>query len=335
MRILFFSMLLVLAINMSAQQKATKKTLLTLQNGEAILYGENCFQVKSGGNNSNVATVINVGGKPQFYIYENGVKKGPFKEITPAMINCGNRNYYSCANYNNNENEDLAQNYIEHTSDGQVYIKFGGKQIGPYLQIQPFMLTANKKNFFAVVMTEDMKMKFISGDGKNVEIVGSPVSLLVSPDGNDAHLVIKGTLNLQDLTSGKIDPMKMDYTMMNDVYFLNINGKKSGPFKEQSLSTNYIWYCKTNNRLLYYTDGAIYLDGKKFLVHDDDPVCNVWIAADGKTYAIKNYEKIVFSDGESYAFPVEVDCITENGKTYLVWAALENDINLVLYKKEF
>lgn len=335
MRSLIFFAAIVFVINVAAQQKAVKKTLITLQKGEAMIYGENCLKIKSGGNNAIVATVMNSGGKAQFFIYENGNKKGPFSEITPAMINCGKQNYYSCAKYNNDEDNEVTLNYVETTSDGQVFIKFNGKRMGPYLQVQPFILTANKKNFYAVVMAADMSVKFISGDGKNVEIGGTPFSVLVSPDGSEAHAIVKGTMTMQDLTSGKVDPMKMDYTTMSDVYMVNINGKKSGPFKEQSLSASNIWYCKTNNNLLYYTDGAIYLDGKKFMVHDDDPICNVWIAADNKTYAISNYQKIVFSDGESYAFPVEIDCITENGKTYIVWAALENETNLVLYKKEF
>jgi hypothetical protein len=77
------------------------------------------------------------------------------------------------------------------------------------------------------------------------------------------------------------------------------------------------------------------MNGNKFITLNENPdPCNLWISKDSKRYAVVSYDKILFNDGESYPYPLEIEYISENGKVYLSWVALENKINLILYKKE-
>lgn len=319
-------------------QKANKTTLLTMQDGEQLVYGENCFNLNAGGKNAVIFTSKSAGGKVQFFMYENGVKKGPYDEVKQDLIKCNGSTYSkNCARQGNSADmDDVMEKYVAiNQADGKASIKLDGKTYGPYLAVSHLFVTADNKKFYAVVVNaSNMKTEFVCSDGRVVVVNGGADGIYVSPDGNEAYLFQRGLINIEEIIRNGGDISKINMGDLEKVLLLNINGKQFGPFDK--LSNSEVWYCKTNNGLIYRVENEIYLNGVKFTTLKETPdPCTFWLSNDGKKNAVVNYDKIVFSDGESFPYPLEVEHVIVNGKTYLIWAALENGTNLVLYKKEF
>jgi hypothetical protein len=325
------------SIAMIQAQKASKTTILTLQTGEQLIYGENCFNIGSGGKNTLVFTSMSTGGKIQYFLYENGLKKGPFTEIKPDMVKCGGSTYTkNCARQpHSGDFSDQTDKYVTiNQADGRATINLNGKTYGPYFSINHLVVSADKKKFYAIIMDPmTMKSDFICSDGRTVPLGGSGDGIYVSPDGNEAYVFQKGTINLEELMKSGGDMSKINIDDMNKVFLVSITGKKLGPF--ENLNSGETWFCRTNNGLLYRMGYDVYLNGSKLYTLSDTPdPCTFWLSSDSKRYAVVSYDKLLFSNGESYPYPLEVELIIENGKMYLSWVALENGTNLVLFKKE-
>lgn len=339
------ALIIVFCGQLSAQSKATKKTIATLQNGENIVYGENCFKLKGANQKTVFVTSKSDNGNTKYFVYTNGVKKGPISQLTKDIYDCDNNGVFvekNCASYASQEipYDDFNKYVVIDQNTGQASIKFNNKSYGPYTTVSQFELSADKKKFYAVVMPMGtMKTMFISSDNKSLEYAGNAEKILVSPDGSDAWIFVRGTLSLESFQNGEtIQINENTFKEMNNVYLINIGGKKLGPFENKDgngLSTYDVWYCKTNNNLLYKMKDDIYMNGVKFkTIPNFEGICYFWLSPDGKRIVTSNYEKITFEDGESFKAPLEIDYIIENGKTYLIWVSLENETNMVQYKKE-
>jgi len=319
-------------------QKASKIMLLSLDKGEQLVYGENCFDLLSGGKNTLIFSSKKNNGKIEFFSYEKGVKNGPYSAIKLEMVKCSGSFYTkNCARQPGSYDMDEVRDkyFTVNESDGKSTIKFKGKSYGPYYGVSHFCVTQDNSRFYAIVVTgTDMKTEFISSDGKILPVESSVDGIFVSPDGNEAYAFQKGLVKIEDLMNSGGDLSKINMNDFDKVVLININGKKLGPYDK--MSNGDFWYCKSNNHLLYRTGNDIYIDGKKFITLKETPdPCTFWLSKDSKNYAIVSYDNIYFSDGETYSYPLELEYVTQNGKTYLWWVALENETNLVLYKKEF
>ncbi len=339
MKKIYLSIVIVIALIYYVDaQKANKTTLVSMQDGEQLVYGENCFNLNLGGKDAVIFTSKSTGGKVQFFMYENGVKKGPYDEVKQELIKCNGSTYSkNCARFANSSDigEVMEKYVVINQADGTASIKLDGKTYGPYIAVSHLFVTGDNKKFYAVVVNvSTMKTEFICSDGRMAVVNGGADGIYVSPDGNEAYLFQRGLINVEEIVRNGGDISKLNMGDFEKVLLLNINGKQFGPFDK--LSSSEVWFCKTNNSLIYRVGNDVYLNGMKSLTLQDTPdPCTFWLSNDSKKNAVVNYDKIVFSDGESYPYPLEVETVISNGKTYLIWASLENGTNLVLYKKEF
>ncbi len=338
-KVLLFIFIICNVVLNAKPQNAVKTTLLTLPSGEQLVYGENCFNVSTGGKNSLIFTSKSVGGKLQFFAYENGVKKGPFDQIKEEMVKCSGSGLYdkSCARQaNSGDMSNIFEKYITiNQNDGKATINFNSKTYGPYYAVSNLIITNDNKKFYAIVMNAaTMKSEFICSDGKTVAVEGSADAIYLSPDGNEAYMFQKGMIKMEDLINSGGDISKINMNDLEKVFIISISGKKLGPFDKYQIGD--FWYCKSNNNLIYRNGYDVYVCNVKLVTLKENPdPCTFWLSNDNKKYGVVSYDKIIFNDGESFAYPLEVNYIMENGKTYLTWVALENETNLVLYKKEF
>jgi hypothetical protein len=63
-----------------------------------------------------------------------------------------------------------------------------------------------------------------------------------------------------------------------------------------------------------------------------DP-CSFYPSADGKTYAMYDYQQIAFSDGQKFPPPLAIVVFDRNGRTIFKWVTLENKKDLVVYQR--
>ena len=82
-------------------------------------------------------------------------------------------------------------------------------------------------------------------------------------------------------------------------------------------------------------DNNLYVNGTLLANLGSESVPNntIWLSPDGKRYAIISYDKITFSDGSSFTFPLLVKKSQKDGKIWLNWVSLENEKEIVLYSK--
>ncbi|MBS1556380.1 MAG: hypothetical protein JSU09_15780 [Bacteroidetes bacterium] len=200
-------------------------------------------------------------------------------------------------------------------SNFMLSINFGGKKYGPYKFID-FYLNSNNKIFCAVVGDESYNYKVISSvSTKSIDLKQNlPASPpLISPDGTEFGQVI-------------INPQ----TQQNEL--LTASGKKytvSGTYGNQKA-----WFT-LGNHVANLSDTQLFLDGKAVKTFENamniEP-CDVFVGADGKSVTTIVENKILFADGDTYAYPMALGIYKEASGNFFKWLALEGK-ELVLYKK--
>jgi hypothetical protein len=369
---IFFGLVFFFAINTNSSfaQPAEQKVLVTLQNGEEPMYSESCIPLSFTNGHLHLVTRAN----NQYYVYENGTRKGPFK-TAPAntLSDCGenSNNQNNCA-VRKPKTEVSFEKYVQVADDGQMHINYNGKIYTEFSQVTELAVSDNGTKIAALGTTSDWEPLFLTPDGKVIPLEGETASLILSPSGSLAIVTMKGTetktlestqnqmANMQKMAEemqsvdfSKMTPEEMTafsenlqkkYGISNDNqnnspdYYLYLsNGKKIGPYKlggyasdnpAFNISGADNWYFLDENQL--FINGMMVKD-----FGDDSPsTCNVWISPDGKRYAaFLGWEKLVFSDGQSFQSPLQINTTIENGKTYLTWLILNSNRQIVLYKK--
>ena len=79
-----------------------------------------------------------------------------------------------------------------------------------------------------------------------------------------------------------------------------------------------------------YVDGTLLKDFGDFYINP----CDIWLSEDGRRYAVRSYDKLVFSDGNEYSFPLKVIWEKKNGVIHLSWVSFENERDIVLYSRD-
>jgi hypothetical protein len=363
--IAFIALLLLLKIN---AQQAEQKILVTLQKGEEPLYSESYIPMSFSGGALKLVTRAN----GQFYYYENGTRKGPFKDA--KSIPLGNRETSSITNSGCTaiqiESNDFDK-FVQIGSDGRYRVMYNGKTYTEFSQVTQIAVAENQK--IAVLGTNDAEeLLFLSPDGKIIPVAGEPDKIIISPQGTMAIAVVKGTKTRTSAdTDAQMENMQkmveefqsVDFASMTpeqmeaftkqlqqkygiednnqpqqpDYYFYLSNGKKLGPFKLDGSTYNNPSFNVSGAENWYFTDGSkLYINGLmvKDFGESSPSTCSIWLSSDGKRWAaFLGYEKLVFCDGQSFPAPLNIEVKTESGKTYLTWITLNTSNQIVLYKK--
>lgn len=350
MRPLFlFFLHFTLASSLSAQNTATRKVMLTLQEGEKIITYESCLGLSLSGNNLYLVTHQ---GKNVF-VYDGTQRKGPFKQLSEANPrDCNDDNQSNeCANFEHSAPENIMQN-ITYSDNGGILIQFNGKKFGPYAMVNAFHPYPDNSGFVALVADNNFKFSLATADKPLQPLEGSSPTLTISSTGKNYLVTARENHGMSAAEAIKIDYSKMTQEelikMAQDQEtkiknagppkaYIYTKSQKFGPFPADQLSDNNPAFCKTGDDNWYMVlENNLYINGVKTkeLSDEIDGTCKVWISGDGKRYALITYDKIIFSDGNSYEAPLKISFETKTGKSVLTWISLENEKELVQYSRE-
>jgi hypothetical protein len=315
-----------------AQQKQPKRQLLSkLSPDEFIVSGENCFALSA---SADKIYFVSKSGNDYFF-NDNGVRKGPFKTVTPDMLNkCGDASSNSnCAVADETmcPDEEIPMEKYVSGQAGSSVIKFKGKSYGPFYTVMQIFVTCDKTKFTAVAMDASMKMVLLNSEGKNIILEGNPTGVLYNYKTGYSILKLSPAIDYSNF-----DPSKFDMAAMSKVTIIDGNGVKFGQFDGQQVSDQSIWFCKTGgNHWFMQLEGKIYMDGKELCEWPENASrCDLWFSNDGKKYVTSNWEGINFPDGFKGLAPLDVSSWEENGVTFIKWIALDKNKELAVYSRE-
>jgi len=325
--VLAFYSMLTIAVNCPAQQPV-REVLYSLQADESLVYNENCFYFTE--KNKDIFIVTRKA--ENFFVIDNGVRKGPFERVPNEMLRSCKGEFVSCAAHEPSlgiEDSDYNQHVIQN-DDGSISIKFGAKTFGPYSSLLQLAFAENRSKIHAVVMGLDGKKLYINSSGKTLPLEGMPQSLIVSPDGNLA--LIKYGI---DYDSQNFDPTRFTMEQLMQFHILTSEGLKFGPYDGNTVTDYDIWFCKTSGNHWYMKANNNLLGDGKILAKMPESTgrCDLWFNAEGNKFAIFTYERILFPDGTSIPYPMMINTFSKDGKTFLRCISLENGKDIVAYVK--
>jgi hypothetical protein len=329
--LVFWGFLLLMPAMLIAQ--AERQVIYTLQTGEFLQYGENCFSLSA--DKSDIFFVIKNDGK--FYTIHNGVKNGPYNEMSEDKLKgCGSGPNALCARLNMDEcNTDVdVQKYVATDQVGKTQIKFGGKVYGPFMTVIQFYLTCNGNGFLAVIMTDEMKYRIVTSEGKNMELPGMLEWVKLSADGKQGLIGFGMTID-----PAKIDMSKINMDDFNKFSITDLNGTALGTFDRNQIHADDFWFCKSggNHWFMDKNSGEIYRDGQPLKnLPPNYSDCDLWFSEDGKQIAVVDYGQGELVESTSIwkiKSPLQLTTYQKNGKTWIKWISLENDKELVVYNR--
>jgi hypothetical protein len=352
----------------SKAQQAEQKVLVTLQNGEEPVYSESFIPLSFTDQGLYLVTRSN----NQFFVYENGSRKGPFKSPPAKSFTNNSANSGNNSVVKKSASADNIDKYVTVGDDGQMNIVYNGKTFTDFTQVTNLVVSDNGSKIAAIGLTPNWEPLFLTPDGKVIPLDGEVASLIISPSGSIAIVTMKGsktkTLDdsqsqmdniqkmaeeLQSVDFSKMTPeqitafnenLQKKYGLSNnnessspDFYMYLSSGKKIGPYKLGGYASDNPAFNITGGDNWYFIDeNKLYVNGtllKDF--GDSSPSTNnIWLSPDGKRYAaFLNYEKLVFTDGQSFESPLDIKSDIQNGKAYLTWLTYNSNKQIVLYNK--
>jgi hypothetical protein len=357
-----------LCSTLSAQQ-AEQKVLVTLQNGEEPMYYESCIPMSFAGGNLFLVTRLN----NQFFVYDKGTRKGPFKDASSiVMPDCkeGEGNSSNCAVLK--QEAEYNEKYIKTGDDGKMKIVYNGKTYSEISQVNQLVVSANGLKIAVLGTNDNLEPLMLTPEGKIIALQGEAEKLLLSPSGSLAIVSMKGSTTqtlanqqdqmanyekmaaeMQSVDMSKMTPEEITTYLQNiqkkygiatneqsnspDFYIFLSDGRKLGPYKLGGYTSDNPAFCITGGDNWYFIDdNKLFVNGSMLKDFGDNSpsTCNIWLSPDGKRYAVfMNYSNLVFSDGQSYPSPLQINAKVENGKALLTWLSLNNKNQIVLYKK--
>lgn len=326
---------------------AVKTKLFSISAGEKPVYSECKLYMSSSGSTVSLVT-SDANGK--YYIYETGKKLGPIGDVKKIAQKPQDEKDILTSSLYVSERATNQEGTVTSNDDGKMSIKSGLKTYGPY-QLVLSAFTGDDGNLSAAIILEDMKPSLLTQTGSLVKLEGLPSNTAVSPSGKKVLFVsVKEYapsmefLN-QDLSKLSTDEIlkltkKMEEEQNNappPQAFIYINdGKKLGPYPKDAFSADNPAFCITSGENWMMTiDNKLYVNGTLLanLGTEYVPNSSIWLSPDGKRFAIISYDKITFSDGSSFQFPLLVKKSQKDGKIWLNWVSLENEKEIVLYSK--
>ena len=342
--------LLLTALSASNAQPAStvvsRKILFSIGKDERPVFNESSIALSPIGNSIIVLTSDEEG---RVYVYENGKKRGPFKDVNETKVIMPEDDPAEYDPIFRSESDSDYNKYIGYDDAGQVNLKFRGKSFGPFQFILEFYSTIDKTAFFAIVM-KDGKPMIITSSGNSFEIDGQPGYNYLSPSGKKMMVTTvkenneAGELINRDLSKLSAEEIarlgkEIEGKQKNkppEAYICFQDGKKFGPYDPKKINSFNPAFTKTGgDNWLLSMDSKLYINGTavRELHNEQISPANVWLTEDGKRYVIVVYNRIEFSDGSLYKDPLKIRISINQNKITLWWLLLENEKDIVLYMK--
>jgi hypothetical protein len=348
-----------------------QKIILSIDKGEEILFPESSISLNDTQGGIQVCTVDDSG---NYYVYAGGKKLGTFgkkedafeKIIFPETIE-------ESDDQSNFENKAFDEKFVIINEKGESFINAGGKSLGPFSIVKELYFSPDGKHFAATAGLLVDKEKFITeyhlltSESHDIKLKGEPSTIRYSQSLKTVVVcteeVIRqevdmkevedytakvqalmkefenGEMNADAITKlgEKMEQLKKpDNSQPQNSYYINSNnGISLGPIKSCPSEKNLGFGINSGERWHLFDSGKLYISGnlsKDF--GSDISVTNFWWSKNGNGYAFSTYSELVFSDGVTYPYPLEMKFVEENGKSFLKWIILENKRNFILYQKE-
>ena len=332
-------------------QNASRKVLLSLEEAEMPVVTESCFLLKDGA--EEIYLVTDLGGK--IYVYENGQKAGPFDNFASAGIKeCSVSSADNCSVYDDAGVNAFSPDQHITYEPGKMMVKVGGKTYGPFHYVVDMLVSKDEKNFIAIVMDEAMSPSFLNADGTLFPLEGNVVQMHLSPSGKKGLVSIKVEDNTAALEVMNVDWSSMTQEQMMEMaqkmqeaqakqnantpqgFIYLMKGEKFGPYDPTIFGTNNPAYCKTGGDNWFLINGSdLFVNGKLLMnLGDEYPTsCDVWLSRDGMRAAVATYDKLYFSDGKIYPYPLRISLTEKDGTAYLSWISFEEQKHIVRYSR--
>jgi hypothetical protein len=312
----------------------------SLEPGEQIVQAESTIAVCAEGVDTVLLLASGKKNQGPFFVFRDGKKRGPFASLEEAMAAAYEtreslcRKKSDCAAYNPGPPPAGAETAVQPAGAAGQKIEFGDKSFGPYLLVISTKVTPDGALAYFTASNRD-KAWFGCSDGRLATFGGLPTEFKFSPDGKSAAVLVEGSLSLGEMENmGKLPPDKLQAALesQNQRYLYTIDGKKFGPFKS-SFSASSFWFPGVGNDLYFRVGEQVFRNGNPhFKAASLDP-CDFYPSPDGRAYALFTYESVVFSDGQTYPYPLDIVVFEDKGKTQFKWISLENNKDLVVYQR--
>ena len=344
-KILFVFFFPVLLCIVNAQTAVSKKKVFEIGPGEEPVYSEYTLLLSSSGTD---VSMVTTSATDKYFLYINGQKKGPFED--PKKIEWTDDREEDMYSSVYRDNRVVDQNkFLTAGDDGRMLIKANGKSYGPF-QLVLNIFSDTDGNLISAITVEGMNASLLTQSGTIIKLEGIPSYTCSSPSGKKVIVMATKEFNpaaefmnidFSKLTQEQMMKLSKDIEAKQKaapppVSFLYFNdGTKLGPYPKDDISNNNPAFCKTGgDNWLMQLNSKLYVNGAEIAtlenyVSNDD----IWLSEDGKRYAIITNEKIAFSDGSSFDFPLKIKRITKNGVTSFTWVSLENKKDVVVYSK--
>jgi hypothetical protein len=210
--------------------------------------------------------------------------------------------------------------YISKSGD-KYLISFGGKNYGPYAEIDKFVITKSKDKFGAIAV-ENIPISEMDGKAMDEAIKNAKT------DQEKMALAMKYSQQMQQ----KI--MKAGGTSgMAQKFITNVAGSTYDPALQFGFTLNAD--VKYDEILLLSYNTVIDLQGKTIisLKPEHTSKTNIFINTANTKYAVNNYGEITFSDGTSLKDLFNPRLIKVNGQTYLAYMYYSPKRNAIMQCK--
>jgi hypothetical protein len=329
----------------TSQNNIQQKILFSIGKGEKPLPGRAILSPSPIGTSVTVLT-SDEGGR--IYIYADGKKIGPFKDLTETRIKMPVDNPDEYDPVLRKDSDPDYEKYIQNNDEGGLTLRFQGRSFGPFQFILEFYTTNDKKAFSAIVMKEG-KPQIITSSGKSFELDGQPAYSCISASGGKMMVTVvkenNGRGELMNREKSGLKPgetvksgleMKGDKVVPPEAYIWFQDGKKYGPYDPKKINASNPSFNKTGGENWLLTMGSkLFINGTfvQELVNQYISPANIWLAEDGKRYVILVYNLIEFSDGIVFKEPLKIRISVNRNKITVWWLLLENDKDIVLYSR--
>lgn len=323
------------------QAQVQRKSLVKIGHGEKLLVWES--NIGLGCSNQTIC-VVSKGAGEEYFVYQNGVKKGPFPDASTAQNTCNASSFEQAPSitshyYEGNDHPQYEGGEMKYSFNNQSYGPFERLMVNVSPDRKHFMAVGSKNSHF-YFMSDQTSEKIIPGWAEYFHWDATGEGLCVLKSGfNDSELIDVDFSNMTEAEQiaylnelqNKID------NSVSELYVIKLNGDMSGPFSVGEESNN-------NPGLSLSAQGHwVFSSGTKLLI-DGKEVCDfqdmyfesgqVWLSPDAKQWAVKFYDKLLFSDGSEYPYPVRVNYCNED-HSRIEWITLENENELIHYSRSW
>ncbi len=312
-------------------KNADRQIIATLEQGEALVPGKACFELSPATNSTNFITQKD----EKFYVYDQGKRSGPYEQNSPELIKeCSVGQEPPCSKFETREcfKEEPFNKFVSYADGGQV-ITLKGKKYGPYFSIMQLAVTCDESQFMAMVMVTETQIQAVHSNGAYIRLKGTPYWVLISPDGSQGLAACN-----PDMDPETFDPNNFNPEVVTRYEVVDLQQKVYGPYNMEKQPFENFWFSKTGGAHWFLKqDDQIFCDGK--VIRKVDPrvnICDLWFSEDGKRLAVADYGLDGFAESDDtwrMIQPMQIITYKENDKTWIKWITLENDRELVVYRK--